>query len=137
MSEPGDYAYEAAMDWYEDDLRRRASEHVERHGRFAPELVPSRRFGEEPEDIGPDEDLERAVRERIRGLRMKLFQRSSMRSGHRAPRRDRRLSSGRPRIRTSRRSSSSSTNARGDPDEPPPSRDTRLAPGVFPCGGAA
>jgi hypothetical protein len=133
MSELADWQYDEAMSDYAEDLKRRAAEHVERHGRQALELVPPRRFGEEPEEIEPDHDLERAVHERIRDLRVKLLQPIRAPRGHCAPRRDRRLSGGRPRVRTSRRSSSS-TSSRGDPDsdEPPPADVAGPSPDVFP-----
>jgi hypothetical protein len=52
---------------------------------------------------------------------MKMLQSIPQPRGHCAPRRDRRHSSGRPRVRTGSRPSSSGS-SRGDPDsdEPPP-----------------
>ncbi len=112
MSDWHDLEYEAAMSACEDDLERDADVLVKSYGLRAAEKVPPRRFGEEPEEIEPDYDLERAVRRRVRELGARL----RLPRGHCSPRRiDRRLSGGRPRARARRTSSPS----RGDPDEPP------------------
>jgi hypothetical protein len=111
---------EAYSDYFEEKSPE-ADELVKRYGARAVEMVPNVRFGEEPEDIEPDEFLESLVADRVQELRADPL-RHAPPSRVRAPqlrRGPRRRGAGRPPARRT----SSRSSARGNPDlagdEPP------------------
>jgi hypothetical protein len=139
MSDWYDLQDEALMDLVHADELREADELVDLYGLDAVEMVPNVVFGEEWDDVGPNESLQYKVEQRIHERRAELVVREFLGRirGQCAPlRRNRLLSGGRPRRARARgRSRASSSSSRGDPDlgdEPPPSSDTRPAAGVLP-----
>ena len=76
MSEHGDWEHAILMaevrEVYERGQERDADDLVERHGCWAVEMVPPVRYGEEWDDVEPDDDLERRVRDRARRRLAKL-----------------------------------------------------------------
>ena len=100
MSDWHDLQDEALADLAHENMERFADDLVKRHGVRAIEHAPLTVFGEEPDDVWHDDDLERALRRRVVALGHRRAARLRLPRGHCTSRRlDRRLSAGRPRAR--------------------------------------